>query len=211
MSLPNRSTKLKVAFGYILLTALLFISIGYIYQEMKSLTGTSDDEAILSQRRHVTNQIIGQLYQAEVIGQSLSTGQLGQYYRYKRAMKQANTALDSLRTLLTDSIQLARLDTVGMLFMDKERNMRNLLKAIQDGGTDKIYKQHIDELIAEQDSLLSLPHVRKKVITHTNSYVIRKKPKSFFKRLGEVFAPGKADSTQYQSPDKRHSACLSGF
>ena len=40
MSLPNRSTKLKVAFGYILLTALLFISIGYIYQEMKSLSGT---------------------------------------------------------------------------------------------------------------------------------------------------------------------------
>ena len=27
MSLPNRSTKLKVAFGYILLTALLFIFI----------------------------------------------------------------------------------------------------------------------------------------------------------------------------------------
>lgn len=196
MSLPNRSTKLKVAFGYILLTALLFISIGYIYQEMKSLTGTGDDEAILSQRRHVTNQIISQLYQAEVIGQSLSTGQLGQYYQYKSAMKQANTALDSLRSLLTDSTQLARLDTVGMLFMDKERNMRNLLKAIQDGGTDKIYKQHIDELIAEQDSLLSLPHVRKKVITHTNSYVIRKKPKGFLKRLGEVFAPGKADSTQ---------------
>ena len=44
MSLPNRSTKLKVAFGYILLTALLFISIGYIYQEMKSLSGTGDDE-----------------------------------------------------------------------------------------------------------------------------------------------------------------------
>lgn len=196
MSLPDRFTKLKVAFGYILLTALLFVSIGYIYQEMKSLTGTGDDEAILSQRRHVTNQIIGQLYQAEVIGQSLSTGQLGQYYRYQSAMKQANTALDSLRTLLNDSLQLARLDTVGMLLMEKERNMRHLLKAIQDGGTDKIYKQHIDELIAEQDSLLNLPHVRKKVITHTNSYVIHKKPKGFFKRLGEVFAPGKADSTQ---------------
>ena len=200
MSLPNRSTKLKVAFGYILLTALLFISIGYIYQEMKSLSGTGDDEAILSQRRHVTNQIIGQLYQAEVIGQSLSTGQIEQYYRYQRAMKQATTALDSLRTLLTDSIQLARLDTVGMLFMDKERNMRNLLKAIQDGGTDILYKQHIDELIAQQDSLLSLPHVRKKVITHTNSYIIRKKPKSFFKRLGEVFSPGKGNQGDFIDP-----------
>ena len=196
MSLPNRSTQLKVAFGYILLTALLFVSIGYIYQEMQSLTGTSDDEAILSQRRHVTNQIITQLYQAEVIGQSLSTGQLGQYRQYKGAMQQANLALDSLRNLLTDSTQMARLDTVGMLFVEKERNMRNLLRAIQEGGTDKIYKQHIDELIAEQDSLLNLPHVRRKVITHTNSYVIRKKPKSFLKRIGEVFAPGKADSTQ---------------
>lgn len=196
MSLPNRSTKLKVAFGYILLTALLFASIGYIFQEMQSLTGTSDDEAILSRRRHVTNQIIGQLYQAEVIGQSLSTGQLGQYRQYKTAMEQANIALDSLRNLLTDSVQMARLDTVSILFMEKERNMRNLLRAIQQGGTDKIYKQHIDELIAEQDSLLSLPHVKRKVITHTNSYVIRKKPKSFIKRLGEVFAPGKGDSTQ---------------
>lgn len=196
MSSPNHFTKLKVAFGYLLLTALLFVSVGYIYREMQSLTGRSDHETILSRRRHVTNRIISQLYEAEVIGQSLSTGQLEQYHRYKAAMKQANLAVDSLRTLLTDSIQLARLDTVAMLFMEKGRNMRNLLRAIQDGGTDKIYKEHIDELIAEQDSLLSLPHVRRKVITHTNSYVIRKKPKSFFKRLGEVFAPGKADSTQ---------------
>lgn len=196
MSLPHRSTKLKVAFGYILLTALLFASIGYIFQEMQSLTGTGDDEAILSRRRHFTNRIIGQLYQAEVIGQSLSTGQLGQYRQYKTAMVKANIALDSLRNLLTDSVQMARLDTVSILFMEKERNMRNLLRAIQQGGTDKIYKQHIDELIAEQDSLLSLPHVKRKVITHTNSYVIRKKPKSFIKRLGEVFAPGKGDSTQ---------------
>ena len=125
MSLPNRSTKLKVAFGYILLTALLFISIGYIYQEMKSLTGTSDDEAILSQRRHVTNQIIRPaLVRRKSSDNHSVTGQIEQYYRYQRAMKQATTALDSLRTLLTDSIQLARLDTVGMLFMDKERNMR---------------------------------------------------------------------------------------
>lgn len=196
MSSPNRSTKLKVVFGYLLLTALLFVSIGYIYREMQSLTGPGDYEAILSERRHFTNRIISELYQAEVIGQSLSTGQLGQYRRYKTAMQQANEAVDSLRTLLTDSMQLARLDTVELLFMEKERNMRNLLRAIQEGGTDKIYKEHIDQLIAQQDSLLSLPHVRRKVITHTNSYVIRKKPKGFLKRLGEVFAPGKADSTQ---------------
>ena len=188
--MPRLSTQLKVASGYILLTLLLFASIQYINHEMKALTETDDNETILNLRRRVTNEIVGQLYQAENIGQSLSAGQLGQYFRYKASMQKANAAVDSLRSLLTDSIQTLRLDTVEMFLTEKERNMRNLLRAIQEGGTDKIYQQHIEKLIAEQDSLLNLPHVRRKVVTHTNSYIIHKKPKGFFRRLGEVFSPG---------------------
>ena len=52
-------------------------------------------------------------------------------------MQKANAAVDSLRSLLTDSIQTLRLDTVEMFLTEKERNMRNLLRAIQEGGTDK--------------------------------------------------------------------------
>jgi signal transduction histidine kinase/CheY-like chemotaxis protein/HPt (histidine-containing phosphotransfer) domain-containing protein len=40
------------------------------------------------------------------------------------------------------------------------------------------------------------PHIRRKVITHHNSYTIHHKKKGFFKRLADVFAPGKEDSTQ---------------
>ena len=163
--MPRLSTQLKVASGYILLTLLLFASIQYINHEMKALTETDDNETILNLRRRVTNEIVGQLYQAEIIGQSLSAGQLGQYFRYKASMQKANAAVDSLRSLLTDSIQTLRLDTVEMFLTEKERNMRNLLRAIQEGGTDKIYQQHIEKLIAEQDSLLNLPHVRRKVVS----------------------------------------------
>lgn len=194
--MPKLSTQLKVASGYILLTLLLFVSIGYIYREMRSLTGNNDYEAILSERRRVTNQIVSQLYQAEIIGQSLSAGQLGQYSRYKASMIDANSAVDSLRNLLTDSIQLTRLDTVETLLLEKERNMRNLLYAIQEGGTDKLYRQHINELIAEQDSLLNQQRVLRKTVTHSNSYTIHKKPKGVFKRIADVFSPGKGDSTQ---------------
>ena len=81
--MPRLSTQLKVASGYILLTLLLFASIQYINHEMKALTETDDNETILNLRRRVTNEIVGQLYQAEIIGQSLSAGQLGQYFRYK--------------------------------------------------------------------------------------------------------------------------------
>lgn len=194
--MPKLSTQLKVASGYILLTLLLFVSIGYIYREMRSLTGSTDYEVMLSERRKVTNRIVSQLYQAEIIGQSLSAGQLGQYSRYRACMIEADSAVNALSFLLTDSIQLTRLDTVEMLLLEKERNMRNLLYAIQEGGTDKLYRQHINELIAEQDSLLNQQRVLRKTITHSNSYVIHKKPKGFLKRIADVFAPGKGDSTQ---------------
>ena len=193
--MPHFSTQLKIALGYLLLTILLIATIGYIYTEMHSLTRADESDTILSQRRRTTNEITNQLNQAEIIGQSLSIGQLSQYTAYKGAMMKAGEAIDSLRNQLKDSIQLTRLDSVSSLLMEKEKNMRNLLVTIRQSDTDALYQQHIEELISEQDSLLNLPYVRRKVVTHTQSYTIRQKPKSFFRRLGEVFAPSKKDST----------------
>jgi len=193
--MPRLSTQLKIALGYLLLTILLIATIGYIYTEMHSLTRADESDTILSQRRRTTNEITNQLNQAEIIGQSLSIGQLGQYSAYKEAMLSASKAVDSLRTQLSDSLQLARLDSVSSLLTEKERNMRNLLYLVRQSDTDALYQQQIEALINEQDSLLNLPHIRRKVVTHTQSYTVRQKPKSFFRRLGEVFAPSKKDST----------------
>ena len=193
--MPHFSTQLKIALGYLLLTILLIATIGYIYTEMHSLTRADESDTILSQRRRTTNEITNQLNQAEIIGQSLSIGQLSQYTAYKEAMMKAGEAIDSLRNQLKDSIQLTRLDSVSSLLMEKEKNMRNLLVTIRQSDTDALYQQHIEALISEQDSLLNLPYVRRKVVTHTQSYTVRQKPKSFFRRLGEVFAPSKKDST----------------
>jgi len=192
--MPRLSTKRKIALGYLLLTILLIAAIGYIYTEMRSLTRADGSDAILSQRRRTTNEIINQLNRTEIIGQSLSTGRIGEYTTYKEAMLKAAEAVDSLRTLLSDSLQLMRLDTVSILLIEKERNMRNLLYLIRQSDTDALYQQQIEALINEQDSLLNLSHVRRKVVTRTQSYTVQQKPKSFFKRLGEVFAPSKKDT-----------------
>ena len=125
--MPRLSTQLKIALGYLLLTILLIATIGYVYTGMHSLTRADDTDTILSHRRRTTNEITNQLNPAEIIGQSLSIGQLGQYTAYKEAMLRASDAVDSLRTLLSDNLQLLRLDTVSLLLAEKERNMRNLL------------------------------------------------------------------------------------
>ena len=70
--------------------------------------------------------------------------------------------------------------------------MRSVLEALRQNPTDELYRQQLDSLISQQDSLLSnATRVKWKVITHHNSYTIHHKMKGFFKRLKDVFAPGK--------------------
>ena len=190
------STPVKIAFGYILLIALLFGAIGYIYRQMTLLTAPSGTEETISLRRKTTHQIITQLYDAEIIGQTLRTGKLDEYPKYKRAMREAGILIDSLQQQLTDTLQQARLDTVRMLLKQKEQNMLRVLEAIKENPTDELYRQQLDSLILQQDSLLSNTHVRRRVVTHHNSYTIHHKPKKFFRRLADLFSPGKPDSTQ---------------
>lgn len=190
------STSSKIAFGYILLICLLFGAGGYIYQQMTLLTAPTGLEEIISNRRKTTHQIITKLYDAEIIGQTLRTGRLNEYPKYKKTMKEAGILIDSLQQLLTDTLQQLRLDTVRSLVRNKEQNMMLVLEAMKQSPTDELYRQQLDSLIMQQDSILSSTHVRRRVVTHRNSYTIHHKPKKFLRRLADVFSPGKPDSTQ---------------
>lgn len=190
------STSFKIVIGYILLVGLLIGAFTYTMQQMNLLTTPTSLRDQLDHRRHVTHRIISQLYDAESIGQTLRTGKLNEYYHYLKAMKEVNASIDTLETILTDTLQQARLDTVRTLLQNKQWNMYAVLEAMRNTPTDQIYQEQLDSLIAQQDSLLSTPHIRRKVITHHNSYTIHHKKKGFFKRLADVFAPGKEDSTQ---------------
>lgn len=190
------STSSKIVLGYIVLVGLLMGAFTYTIQQMNLLTTPSNLNEQLDHRRHITHRIISQLYDAEIIGQTLRTGKLNEYYHYLEAMKEVNASIDTLEIILTDTLQQARLDTVRSLLRHKQWNMYAVLEAMRNTPTDQIYQEQLDSLIAQQDSLLSTPHIRRKVITHHNSYTIHHKKKGFFKRLADVFAPGKEDSTQ---------------
>lgn len=190
------STKTKLAFGYIMLIILLFGAIGYVYKQMSLLTQPTGLEESIYNRRRTTHSIISRLYETEVIGQALRTGSSEEIWLYTKAMKKVHLSLDTLRSQLTDTVQQARIDTVNMLLRDKERNMLAVLEAMSTTPTDIIYRKQLDSLLHEHDSLITESHVRRRVVTHHNTYTIKHEPKGFFRRLADVFAPGKADSTE---------------
>ena len=163
---------------------------------MNLLTQPTGLEESIYNRRRTTHNIISRLYETEVIGQALRTGSSDEIWLYTKAMKKVHLSLDTLRNQLTDTVQQARIDTVNMLLRDKERNMLAVLEAMSTTPTDIIYRKQLDSLLHEHDSLITESHVRRRVVTHHNTYTIHHEPKSFFRRLADVFSPGKADSTE---------------
>lgn len=190
------STSSKIAFGYILLIGLLFGSIKYIYKQMSLLAERTETELQLNDRRQTTHKIISKLYEIEVIGQTLHSGKASEFRHFSKKMKEVQLSIDTLQAQLTDSLQSHRLDTLRALLRYKNNNMWAVTKALQRTPTDQIYQQQFDSLLTQQDSLLNSSHIRRRIITHHNTYTIHHKPKGFFKRIANVFAPGKADSTE---------------
>ncbi len=150
------STSTKIAFGYILLICLLFGAIGYIHQQMTLLTTPTGLEETISNRRKTTHQIVTQLYEAEIIGQTLRIGRLNEYPKYKRAMKEASALIDSLQQLLTDTLQQMRLDTVRSLLRNKEQNMVLVLEAMKQSPTDELYRQQLDNIEDDEQKAMEV-------------------------------------------------------
>lgn len=195
MQKQNKNIKAKVTVGYLLLIAVLFFSVYFVYREMTLLSDSDGYETEMAMKRKVTNTTLAKLYEAEVIGQSLSAGRLSDYPAYRRAMGEVQSSLDSLKSFVADSFQLARIDSVSALLDQKQWNMLSLLKILKEAKSDTLYQQNIAKVIMEQDSVVKQERVKRKVVVKQNSYAVVKKKKGFFKRIGEVFSPSRDTAT----------------
>lgn len=191
-------TSIKVASGYIVLILLLLGSIFYIYAKLRLLERSEETEMHITERRRAVNMVVSRLYETEITAQYVIIGQMGNSTDYHEAMLRAALAIDSLRMIFTDEEQRLRLDTLKGLLEQKEKNMRSLLRLMNDSKEQQTYKEHITQMIALQDSVVTQPKIQTKVITNNQSYVVtQKKKKKFFQRLAEAFSPSETpDSTE---------------
>lgn len=192
------STKIKVASGYILLFLLLIFSIHYIYHKMQLLTKTNVYEEMLAKQRRMTNQLIVNLYQSEVLMQAFGMGQLDLYENYNTSMQNVVQGIDSLRSIIKDKNQLSRLDSISLLLNMKKENTASLIETLRDNSADKIYQRYIKQLAKKQKTINYKQPVAKTMVTHSNVYTIRKKSKSIFKRIADIFHSGKGDTTKVE-------------
>lgn len=94
-----------------------------------------------------------------------------------------------------DDQQELRTDSLMMLLREKDRNTIQMLRVLNEEANESTLSVgEIEEIIAEQDSVVTQQRVQYRIITKRDSIITKPKKKGFFKRLAEAFAPSKTDT-----------------
>ena len=80
------------------------------------------------------------------------------------------------------------------LLHEKDQNTIQMLRVLSEANDSLLSASEIEEIISEQDSVITQQRVQHRVITKRDSLITTPKKKGFFKRLAEVFSPSKQDS-----------------
>ena len=93
-----------------------------------------------------------------------------------------------------DDQQNLRTDSLLTLLHEKDQNTIQMLRVLSEANDSLFSASEIEEIISEQDSVITQQRVQHRVITKRDSLITTPKKKGFFKRLAEVFSPSKQDS-----------------
>lgn len=193
----SKFVKTKIVAGYLVLLAVLLVSVSYVYRTVVRVSAGDDVYTQLQLRHNLVSETLYRLYQAESYGQLMLAGYQSYERLYRRELNTVRSCIDSLRRMgEQDSLQTDRLDSIARLLDDKQRRTTNLRRSIRSGGTAGLLDKNIEELIRFADTLPSLaaPAPPAKVVEQ-DTVRIGKSKRRFFRRVADLFSPPKEDSS----------------
>lgn len=185
---------LKVIMGYLLLVAIAVCSIVYIYQIVEQVAGEEEPDNKARQKVYLVTNTLSLLYESEAMGQLVGMLQ-NDVAHFNRTLNKAHRNMDSLRVLISDSVQLLKIDTIDMLLRRKRLNTKRLLETWKETNTEHLYTINIEKVIAEQDTIIEQKEIKEHVVVKQDTVFSPKKPRGFFRRLADAFSPEKTDTS----------------
>lgn len=185
---------LKVILGYLLLIAIAICSVVYIYRIIEQVAGEEEPDGKARQKVYLVTNTLSLLYESEALGQLVGMPQ-NDVNHFNRTLNKAHSNMDSLRVLITDSVQLLKIDTIDMLLRQKRLNTRRLLETWKETNTEHLYTINIEKVIAEQDTFIEQKEIKEHVVVKQDTIFSQKKPRGFFRRLADAFSPSREDTS----------------
>ena len=195
MSEQNGHITLKVIIGYLLLISIAVCSVVYIYNIIDKIAAEDEPDNRAREKVYLVTKTLSLLYESEALGQLIGM-QDGEILHFNRTLDRALQNMDSLRKLVNNPSLLSKIDTIDMLSERKRLNTSRLLETWQETNAEHLYTQNIERVIAQNDTVVEQVEIQERVIVHRDSVLAPpRKPRGFFRRLADAFAPPKEDST----------------
>ena len=205
MEEKNRHITRKVVWGYLLLLLIAVGAVGYVYSIIQQLAVEDKPDTSTRDKTYLVTNTLTLLYESEAMGHIVGKSS-NELINFNRTLNKADKNLDSLRLMLSDTIQQLKVDTIKYLLRQKRWNTLKLLETLNEWNAGQIYMEKIQQVIAVQDSVVKVerpdtipqPVVREIVEVKQDTVVVTKKEKKgFFRRLAEAFSPKEEADTNY--------------
>ena len=191
----SKFVRTKIVLGYVLVALIGAVAMIYVWRQTEILLEPDDTQQQLRARRGVVNEILYHLYEAESYGQMLVAGYSSYQDRYTHELGLVRNSIDSLREIAGDPSQQMRLDTILVLIGRKERGVADLDRNLRSSGTATLLSENIERMIPALDSLSQLQPFQTDTVSTRDTLKTLPRKRGFFRRIGDVFSPPKADST----------------
>lgn len=191
----KQKTPLKLIAGYVLLACVLAEAACYIVRYTKLAARFSATEQAMAARRYATNRLAADLFALGTAGEGLTIAGSDALPAYQEAARHVESSLLRLDSLLADTLQRQRLDSLKWLISCQEENTVALLLALRQEDAGKKRLQHIiSDLQAGRDSIFIYPDIARQVVLGEKEYAVERPRKKFFGRLADAFRRQKADT-----------------
>ena len=190
----NRFITGKVVVGYLLLIAIAVYSVSYIYSIVEQVAVEDFSDSQNRTKIYLVTNTLSLLYESEALGQ-LIVMQQGEIGHFNRTLNKARHNLDSLRTYITDSMQLHKIDTIELLLERKRWNAHRLLDTWREANMDSLYIVNFERIMAVPDTVINELQVQERIEVKQDTVVIPRRKRGFFRRLAEAFVPAKEDTS----------------
>lgn len=192
----SRFVKLYIIAAYMLLLALGGGAVWFVYNQAYGSNTSAVDDWQLKNRSTLVNQLLYSLYKAENNGMMLVFGNSSKYREYKENMNNVYFILDTLKTYASDSVQVARIDSINDLILMKELSLGALLEDYDFKKYHESINQRIEGFMPDSSDISRHIVAETKVSVRRDTIVTKRNTSgNFFKRFRNAFKKEQKDST----------------
>lgn len=181
--------------AFLLLSVTVAASVWYVLRSARDMSRVTQTEAMVTKQRKAIDHLLTHLLNASTQGATvtLKYANNAELTRYLQASAQVDTALAELKTVVADSMQRQRVDSLQTLVWLKRDGTVRLVNALRrENHVGSNLQQQIEAL--HRNNRPVTMKIEIPVVERGEQVVIQRRKRGFFRRLGDAFRRAKDDT-----------------